>query len=259
MKTLLRSLVSSTIASLVLLLKPIGCKAQEAPVNMNILASVARSCQKDATDPNYYKRMDINPPDFTSVTQAIAGYQVLNLVKGCIDDRYHYSLLIKKYPWLVSTGDILPNYPGSVIVGYIATIHPPGLRMLDCVGSKDPLSKECDAMRMSISEGGRYNQFGYDPGHFPYAYYVCPRCVVAHDEVSGSQEKILQGFIQWFLSLKIPQRRAINAFLGDDAKAVQMRGMLSNESQQAAQRYEEIRAKVEQQNLEQRRNQLLGQ
>jgi len=35
--------------------------------------------------------------------------------------------------------------------------------------------------------------------------------------------------------------------------------MLFNESQQAAQRYEEIRAKVEQQNLEQRRNQLLGQ
>jgi hypothetical protein len=247
MKTLLRSLVSSTIASLVLLLKPIGCKAQEAPVNMNILASVARSCQKDATDPNYYKQMDINPPDFAQA-QALQ-----NSVRNCITSRYHYSLLINKYPWLVSTGDILPNYPGSVSVGYIGSNGgSTTLRMLDCVGSKDPLSEECRAM-MYISQVSNNN------GSFDYLPYVCPRCVVAHNEVSGSQEKILQGFIQWFLSLKIPQRRAINAFLGDDAKAYQLRAMLFNESQQAAQRYEEIRAKVEQQELEQRRNQLLGQ
>ena len=96
-------------------------------------------------------------------------------------------------------------------------------------------------------------------GYFAkYLIYVCPSCVVAHDEVSGSQEAILKAFIEWFLKLDKPQRREVISILGDEDEAIKLRYSLVNESTKAVEEYRKIRATTEQQEQEQRRRELLG-
>lgn len=243
MKPLFKSLVPAIIASSLLLL-PIECKAE---VNTNKLAEVTRICQQDVNDPNYYQHININPP-----RQGQQKY----IIRSCVFQRYYNSLLTTQYPWLVSTGNILPNYPGSVIVGYIA-YQGSSVSLLDCIASENALSKECSYPRKIISLDSDYSQ----PGSYHtnnYLVNVCPSCVAAENDVPDSDEKILQAFIQWFTGLKIPQRRAIIALLGNDDKAQYLRNMLYNKSQKAEQRYEEISRQIERQALDERRHELLG-
>ncbi|MFN6454316.1 MAG: hypothetical protein RM022_019200 [Nostoc sp. EfeVER01] len=48
-----------------------------------------------------------------------------------------------KYPWLDSTGEILPGYPGSVIVGVLATLFGSSDKtfILDCIANQDVSSE----------------------------------------------------------------------------------------------------------------------
>ncbi|MFM7367385.1 MAG: hypothetical protein ACKO2Z_06200, partial [Sphaerospermopsis kisseleviana] len=178
----------------------------------------------------------------------------------CIYSRYHYSLILDKFPELASTGEILPGYPGSVAVGQIADgflLDVGDKKLLDCIIANDTSSDVCNASRMRISQNTKYrSNSGLIREYLPS---VCPSCVVAHDEVSGSQEVILKAFIQWFLKLEKPQRREVISLLGDDDQANQLRLSLRSESQKAVGEYQETRERVEQQEQERRRRELLGQ
>jgi hypothetical protein len=79
-----------------------------AQVDMNSLIEVAKSCQKDTNSPEYYKQMGFDK--FESVIGSD------NSLNTCFYARYGHSLLQSKFPWLASTGEMIPGYPGSVAV-----------------------------------------------------------------------------------------------------------------------------------------------
>ncbi|MFM6154806.1 MAG: hypothetical protein ACKPE3_17700, partial [Sphaerospermopsis kisseleviana] len=87
---------------------------------------------------------------------------------------------------------------------------------------------------------------------------ICPTCVVVHDEVSGSGELILKAFMEWFMKLDKSQRREVISLLGDDNKSHQLRALINEESEAAVKQYRETRARVQQQEQERRRQELLG-
>jgi|688.fasta_scaffold625717_2 hypothetical protein len=183
------------------------------------------------------------------------GSQLLN-IETCIYSRYHYSLILDKFPELASTGEILPGYPGSVAVGQLArTFSSYGYRtqLLDCIIANNISGDVCSMSRM-ISKNSKYRTNGLIRDYLPY---VCPSCVVAHDEVSGSQEAILKAFIEWFIKLDKPQRREVISLLGDDNDST-LRHSLNNESEKAVEEYKETRGRVQQQEQERRKRELLG-
>lgn len=163
-----------------------------------------------------------------------------------------------KFPELASTGEILPGYPGSVAVGQLAITfsYYDRTQLLDCIIANDTSSNVCFWSKRNISEGRKYRSVGHLISY--YLPYVCPSCVVAHDEVSGSREVILKAFIKWFIKLDKPQRREVISLLGDEDEGIQLRRSLSNESEKAVEEYQETRARVEQQEQERRRRELLG-
>jgi hypothetical protein len=171
-------------------------------------------------------------------------------------------LVISKFPWLVSSGYILPEYPASVVVGKLtygfSGYYP--THILDCIANDDPTSKECSFTRKHIAFGTKIREaYNLDISTFKATYiYVCPSCVVAHDELSGSETKILNAFTQWFLTLDKPQRRELMSLLGDEENA-SVRWSLKQESDEAVKEYLEARTRVEQQERERRRRELLGQ
>jgi hypothetical protein len=178
-------------------------------------------------------------------------------------------LLLSRSSWLNSTEEVITGYPGSVIVGNLASVYANDdpyrdkKRFLDCLISQDVSSNVCEYTRRNIALGNKYSnetQYGdlYLSYHSGYLAYVCPSCFVAHDEVSGSQNLILNAFIEWFLKLDKPQRREIMSLLGDDDKARQLRWLLKKESEAAVEKYKEARKRVEQQEQERRRQELLG-
>ena len=77
---------------------------------------------------------------------------------------------------------------------------------------------------------------------------------MAYKEVSGSRDVILKAFIEWFLKLDKPQRREVIYLLGND----KLRFSLYDESEKAVDNYQETRARVQHQEREQRRRELLG-
>ncbi|MBE9054711.1 hypothetical protein [Sphaerospermopsis sp. LEGE 08334] len=245
MKFTVKGLIALFVTSSALFLTPMKSDAQ---VNMKSLAEVADSCQKDVPSKKYYQQMLLN---FNS-----------NL-NECIRSRYHYSLILDKFPELASTGEILPGYPGSVAVGELAitfSYYSSDTKLLDCIIANDSSSNVCWESRKQISERGQYRYHFRDNtnGISYYLPYICPSCVVAHDEVSGSGKVILNAFIQWFLKLDKPQRREVISLLGDEDEARTLRQSLKNESEKAVEEYQETRERVEQQEQERRRRELLG-
>ncbi|MBD2303111.1 hypothetical protein H6G80_32965 [Nostoc sp. FACHB-87] len=229
-----------------------------AQVNIKLLTQTVESCQKDALSPDYYKQINLNVVQY-SYEQNI--YQDDDL-KRCIKNRYHYSLVLSKFPWLVSTGEALPGYPGAVIVGKLANDYPySSTGLLDCIASQDPSNQDCILTYNYIAIGQKVTEWTTSIGFLELSYlaYVCPSCVIAHNDVSGSKEKILISFMKWFLTLDKPQRRELLTLLGDDNNAYKLREALKDESTAAIEEYEEARARVEQQDREQRRRELLGQ
>jgi hypothetical protein len=247
MKFTVKGLIALCVTSSVLFLTPMRSDAQ---VNMKSLAEVVDSCQKDVPSKKYYQQMLLNVDKWYSYN-----------IEICIYTRYHYSLVLSQFSWLSSAGEILPGYPGSVVVGNLANTRPQFL--LNCLISLDPSSSQCNETRMKIAKAEKYRNLVFDlmyGGNYELSYpiYVCPSCVVAHDELSGSREAILKAFIEWFITLDKPQRREVISVLGDEDKARTLRDSLKNESEKAVQEYQETRARVQQQEQERRRRELLG-
>lgn len=243
MKFTVKGLIALFVTSSALFLTPMKSDAQ---VNMKSLAKVADSCQKDVPSKKYYQQMLLNFDESNN-----------NDLEVCIYSRYHYSLILDKFPELASTGEILPGYPGSVAVGQLArTFSSYGHRtqLLDCIIANNISGNVCSMSRM-ISKNSKYRTNGLISDYLPY---VCPSCVVAHDEVSGSEEAILKAFIEWFIKLDKPQRREVISLLGDEDEAITLRRSLKNESEKAVEEYQETRARVEQQEQERRKRELLG-
>ena len=261
MKFTVKGLIALFVTSLALFLTPMRSNAQ---VNMKILTQVVDSCQKDVPSKKYYQQMLLNINHFLSNNNDLGHNNALKEV--CIYSRYHYSLILNKFPELASTGEILPGYPGSVAVGQLArTFSSYGFRtqLLDCIIANNISGGVCRWSKNHISQGQKYSyifeqkySFFLDGSY--YLPYVCPSCVVAHDDVSGSKEVILKAFIKWFLKLDKPQRREVISVLGDDDKAPQLRSSLHDESEKAVKEYQETRARVEQQEQERRKRELLG-
>ncbi|GCL40739.1 hypothetical protein [Dolichospermum planctonicum] len=253
MKFTVKGLIALFVTSSALLLTPMRSNAQ---VNMKILTQVADSCQKDVFSKKYYQQMLLNINHFLSNNNDLGHNNVLKEV--CIYSRYHYSLILNKFPELASTGEILPGYPGSVAVGQLArTFSSYGVRtqLLDCIIANNISGGVCRWSKNHISQGQKYSSFVHGSYYLPY---VCPSCVVAHDDVSGSREVILKAFIKWFIKLDKPQRREVISLLGDEDEAPQLRESLKNESQKAVEEYQETRARVQQQEQERRKRELLG-
>ncbi|QMS90000.1 hypothetical protein HUN01_21285 [Nostoc edaphicum CCNP1411] len=245
-KFTVKGLIALFVTSSALFLTPMRSDAQ---VNMKTLAEVTESCQKDVSSKKYYQQMLLNVAQWFNSD-----------LEECIYSRYHYSLILDKFTELASTGEILPGYPGSVAVGQLASTFSPYAykrQLLDCIISNNPSSDVCNMSRMiSNYTNSKYRSDWYSRSH--YLPYVCPSCVVAHDEVSGSQETILKAFIEWFIKLDKPQRREVISLLGDDDEASQLIQSLNNDSEKAVEEYREARARVQQQEQERRRQELLG-
>ncbi|MBG1262514.1 hypothetical protein [Nostoc commune] len=249
-----KSLIALVVTSSALLLTPMRSDAQ---VNINRLAQVAKSCQEDILSYNYYKRMGFNT---TTINEYLKNsYTQQQAIGSCIFFRYHYSLILTKYPWLNSTGEILPGYPGSVVVATLVNLFDSTDKtsILDCIANQDVSSQECSLTRSKISNGISFRDMGRDLNR-SYKVNVCPSCVVAHNEVSGSREEILKAFIKWFFTLEKTQRRELISLLGDGEQAHELRLVIIDESIAAGKKYWEVRQGVEEQEQEQRRQELLG-
>ncbi|AFW95273.1 hypothetical protein ANA_C12552 [Anabaena sp. 90] len=242
MKFTVKGLIALFVTSSALFLTPMKSDAQ---VNMKSLAEVADSCQKDIPSKKYYQQMLLNVDKWDNSD-----------LEQCIYSRYHYSLILDKFPELASTGEILPGYPGSVAVGQLAsTLIYNRKQLLDCIIANNISGDVCMNSRQNISRGQKYRSYSRISSYLPY---VCPSCVVAHDEVSGSREVILKAFIEWFIKLDKPQRREVISLLGDEDEARTLRQSLKNESKKAVEEYQETRERIEQQEQERRRRELLG-
>ncbi|MEH2335486.1 hypothetical protein [Nostoc sp.] len=254
-KFTLKSLITLVLTSSTLFLTPMRGDAQ---LNMNRLAQVAKSCQEDILSFNYYKRMGFNNTDV--INEYIKNsYNQEQAIRHCIYYRYHYSLLLTKYPWLDSTGEILPGYPGSVVVASLATVFGSSDKtsILDCIANQDVSSQECSLTGSIIGSGGFFRNT-IQNWYTSYKVNVCPSCVLAHDEVSGSREEILKAFIKWFLTLEKTQRREVISLLGDGDEARELRSVIMGESNAALKKYLEVRQRVDEQEQEQRRQEVLG-
>lgn len=89
MKFTVKGLIALFVTSSTLFLTPMRSDAQ---VNMKRLAQVADSCQEDVPSKKYYQQMllDISRIDNENLNE-------------CIYSRYHYSLILDKFPELAST------------------------------------------------------------------------------------------------------------------------------------------------------------
>ena len=253
-----KSLIALVVTSSTLLLAPMRSDAQ---VNMNILANVAKSCQEDVVSFNYYKRMGFDTNNINEYLQKSPqdSYNQQRIIGHCIYKRYHYSLVLSKYPWLRSTGVILPGYPGSVVVASLAMTFGDSDKtsILDCIANQDVSSRECSITGSIIGSGGSFINTVQN-WYTSYKVNVCPSCVVAHDEVSGSREEILKAFIKWFLTLEKTQRREVISLLGDGDKARELRVVIMTQSSAALEKYLEVRQRVDEQEQERRRQEVLG-
>ncbi|MGV0105897.1 hypothetical protein NSTCB13_04667 [Nostoc sp. DSM 114160] len=250
-----RSLITLVITSSALLLTPMRSDAQ---ININRLTQVAKSCQEDMPSFNYYKRMGFN--NTYIINEYIKNsYNQELAIRNCISYRYHYSLVLTKYPWLESTGEILPGYPGSVVVASLAAVFGSSNKtsILDCIANQDVSSQECSPTRSILGSGVPFIQRVQD-WYTSYKVNVCPSCVLAHDEVSGSQKEILKAFIKWFFTLEKTQRRELISLLGDGDEARELRLVIAGESSAALKKYLEVRQAVQEQEQERRRQEVLG-
>jgi hypothetical protein len=252
-----KGLIIALVTSSILLGNPIK---SNAAIDVKILAEVAKSCQEDVLDTKYYERMQFYPNSYNIVKGFQTYFRKDELIQSCIYSRYHYSLVLTNYSWLGSTGEILPGYPGSVATGLLADSFADfKTSILDCIANQDISSEECSNTKEKFSVGNSFKNSALIVAYQSYIIRVCPSCVVAHDEVSGSRKEILKAFIQWFMTLEKTQRREIISLLGDEEGSRELRLSLMNESKAAVKKYWEVRQRVEQQEQEQRRQELLGQ
>ncbi|MBN3906940.1 MAG: hypothetical protein HWQ35_10390 [Nostoc sp. NMS1] len=106
-KFTVKSLITLLVTSSALCLTPMRSDAQ---VNMKRLAQVAKSCQEDALSLAYYQQMGIDLRK-----QGYFGKKK-PFINPCIRNRYHYSSVLSKLPWMASKGEMLPQYPGDAAI-----------------------------------------------------------------------------------------------------------------------------------------------
>ncbi|MEH2014369.1 hypothetical protein [Nostoc sp.] len=255
MKFAVKSLITLVVTNSFFLLTPMRSDAQ---VNMNRLVQIAKTCQEDILSSNYYKRMGFDIDDIDYYIKKSSKQQ--EAITSCIYSRYHYSLVLTKYPWLSSTGEILSGYPGSISVSYLAHLFGDSYHtsILDCIANQDISSEECSFTRYKINDVDLFRRIPTEYWHKSYIVNTCPSCVVVHDDVSGSREEILKAFIKWFFTLDKAQRRELIYLLGDGDEARELRLVIIREANAAVKKYWEVRQGVEEQEQERRRQEVLG-
>lgn len=258
-KLAIKGLFVLLVTNLTLLLTSQSSSAQ---VNMQLLVQVAKSCQEDVVSPEYYNKIhfDLNSSELVErvIKDDYNGYLSL-----CIRSRYHYALIVSKLPWLSSAKEIVPGYPSSVAVAALTneltkSYRRPGY-ILDCIASQNASSQECMAANFyglafdyKVRE---INFFRSTSGS--YLIYVCPSCTVAHDDID-SKDKMITAFVQWFLTLDQTHRREIMSILGDEDNQFYNREQINSEAEKSVHEYQIVRQRVEQQEQEQRRQEILG-
>lgn len=242
---LLTSVFTTILTSIGILFSPQSSLA----LDTSLLTEVVKSCQEDATSSKYYERIGI---DFLKWGQSEDN--IKNYIGQCVELRYHYSLVLSKLTWQSSAGEIFPGYPGDVATSIIAYFRPStgwgNLGILDCIVSQDSSSKECaNSVLWLLSD--KANDISL------YYVYTCPFCFVAYKDID-SKERMISAFIKWFMALDKPKRKQVMSILGDDSSSVSKRSEMLEEARQAVNKYRDIRQKVQRQEQEQRRREILG-
>ena len=241
----------------------------QAQVNKQLLSDVIKSCQRDMSI-DYFRRMGIplsglnkEPSWYTEPSSEAQNH--------CIWLRYYYGSVIEQFPWLPDSGEIVPGYSASVALLASVRLASVSIRresnsseirstteeeILECVTSKDfDGSKECkwtQSTGFKTYDDYRKNTYWnyYGSRFLPY---VCPKCVVAHDDASRSE--INRGFINWFLSLDKSKRRDVVSLLS----SYKIQQNLRSKTRMAVEAYQDALTKIEQDEKAQRRRNLLGQ
>ncbi len=237
-----------------------------AQVDYSLLTEVVKSCQADVVSPEYYKKIGIQVRSDSGSFMLARAQVEPNYIESCINARYHHLLVLSKLPWLDSSGDVVPGYPGATAVS-LMTFDTHGfatMGVLECMISQNPHSHECQnasSLRgvFNISSSNyKIRNLNTAGDNLTRGYiYMCPSCAISIDEIS-SVEKMTDSFIKWFLTLDKPQRREVMSILGDEKAQVANRENIQEEARRAVQEYNSILQKVEQQRQEQRRIDILG-
>jgi hypothetical protein len=215
----------------------------QAQVNKKLLSDVIKSCHRDM-NVEYFEKMGMK--------EFYLGYFNNNPTRfrrDCVKYRYRHMALINRLPWLPYSGDTIPGYSGSVALNEILLSNiywnsrtDYANRVLSCLVDQDPNSSYCSFM------WDRSNK--YDPQDM--VPYVCPKCTVAYNDSSSLEMR--KGILQWFLLLDKPKRRELASAFGSS-----LYQEVENEGWQALQAYDDALKKIEEDDKEQRRRNLLGQ
>ena len=216
----------------------------QAQVNKKVLAEVIKSCHRDM-NVEYFTRMGFE--------SGIALYRtneqnILYTRRECVKYRYKHLSLIEQTTWLPYSGEIISGYSGSVAISSVLSeSHPSdGEQILSCFADQNPNSQDCIFFSRDVINRGD----GHGVVMLPY---ICPKCLVAVSDASNFE--INRGAINWFLSLDKPKRREIASMLTSQT----IRDDLEKKASNAANTYQEALRKLEQDDKEQRRRNLLGQ
>ncbi|MEI6332556.1 MAG: hypothetical protein WCP16_25220 [Pseudanabaena sp. ELA645] len=223
----------------------------QAQVNKQLLSDVIKSCQRDMNF-DYFERMGI----FDRKTYP--NNYMDSLQDSCIQQRYYYLSVIEKLPWLYNSGEILPGYLASVAVANVflaqGSVTVTEDQIIECVTKKNfDGMNECSWIWNMYSHLNQYKDSSAFYLERSFLPYVCPKCVVAHDDSSKSALK--RGFVNWFLSLDKSKRRDVVSFLSSR----NIWQDLQNKTGMAMRAYRDALKKIEQDDKEQRRRNLLGQ
>jgi hypothetical protein len=260
MKNLVSKILMTACASSVVILSI--AKTSMAQVNMDFLTEVAESCQKDVFSEEYYQQMGLNSRDI-KIKEYSSSY-----LEDCVQSRYFYLQLISKFPWLVSTEEIIPGYPGSVIASRIAHDKVTS-DILDCLASQNKDSQECSksyfgagslySVYFGDSSGGKFILMR--PGRVVTEStrlgYTCPSCFVAYNN-DPSKTKMIGALIEWFNKLEKPQRKELMTILGDEQAQNHNRSNMIGEANNAWREYTAIRERMAEEEKERLRRELLG-
>ncbi len=250
-----KNLVATCVAGIAIFLTP---KASLAQVDMSLLTEVASSCQRDVFSSEYYQQLGqkykVNEND----------YQADFALSDCIKSRYLYSQVLYKFPWLASTEEMLPGYPGSVGVSLITYVNSGGLDTIDCLASQNQNSEECtesDALKAlylgDIDENRKIDLIfaGSHSSRVNSYAYICSSCYVAYNNYPSGR-KMIGAFIEWFMGLEPSRRKELMSILGDEDTAWINSQKMRKEAQRAWYEYEEMRERIAEEEKEQRRQEL---
>ncbi|MEG3438568.1 hypothetical protein V0288_15660 [Pannus brasiliensis CCIBt3594] len=270
-KHIVKTLLTTCVASFTLQLVASKTLAQ---VDMTRLGQVISTCRRDAQSEQYY--LNIKIPNNFILNENHQKYARV-YIEECLKYRYHYLTILSKLPWLTSAEETLPKFPASVAVamtvaGTSGRSNEAIMTMIDCMASKNSNSNDCKNTTFSyllpfLSSTGDYRPlvtwfFKHCPMERPYScnevvnyyIYVCPSCTVIYDD-NPNDRIILQAFIDWFFAQSVEYRKEIVALIKNNS----LREQLNAEADQAVTQYREILTRLQEQERERRRREMLGQ